>query len=95
MGAFFALAAHCADHFAAHTLTKKWKRYCKEWGPALKAFNDITAGSGAANVAKWEAEAKAANEKRFTKPDAMDIYDVQHAECGSPVCLRFPQRLTA
>ena len=58
-------------------LAKEWKRTCKELPLAREAFDAITKGAGSAMVKKWEAEASAAHEKRFTDITAMDIFDVQ------------------
>ncbi|KAI1784147.1 hypothetical protein LXA43DRAFT_1101707 [Ganoderma leucocontextum] len=60
-------------------LIRKWKRACKEWQPAVTAFNELSAGSDAQTLAKWEGEADAADLARNRDPAAMDIYDVDAA----------------
>ncbi|PIL26690.1 hypothetical protein GSI_11217 [Ganoderma sinense ZZ0214-1] len=52
------------------------ERACKEWGPSVAAFEELTAGSDPAKCADWKREAEAADAARITDPAAMDIYDV-------------------
>nr|VWP01792.1 Cytochrome P450 monooxygenase AKT7 (EC (AK-toxin biosynthesis protein 7) [Ganoderma boninense] len=57
-------------------LTQKWRRACKEWGPAVAAFDELTRASDPAKCDEWKREADAADEARVSDPAAMDIYDV-------------------
>ncbi|PIL25433.1 hypothetical protein GSI_13323 [Ganoderma sinense ZZ0214-1] len=56
----------------------KWKRACKEWQPAVMAFNELTAGSDSDTVAVWQKEADTADAARVQDPATMDIYDVDN-----------------
>ncbi|PIL25597.1 hypothetical protein GSI_11345 [Ganoderma sinense ZZ0214-1] len=57
-------------------LTQKWRRACKEWGPAVAAFDELIEGSDPVKCEEWKQEADAADEARVSDPAAMDIYDV-------------------
>ena len=60
----------------ATLLIRKWKRACKEWEPAITAFNELSEASDAETVVRWREEAEAADNERAVNPAAMDIYDV-------------------
>ncbi|KAI1784921.1 hypothetical protein LXA43DRAFT_1100891 [Ganoderma leucocontextum] len=57
-------------------LNVKWRRACKEWQPALAAFQELCAAAGEVQTSAWMEEAARADEGRNDKVEAMDIYDV-------------------
>uniref|UniRef100_A0A5K1K3H2 CHIP6 n=1 Tax=Ganoderma boninense TaxID=34458 RepID=A0A5K1K3H2_9APHY len=60
----------------ATILIRKWKRACKEWGPAVTAFEELSEASDQETLQRWTAEAKVADTGREGDPACMDIYDV-------------------
>lgn len=61
----------------APTLIRRWKNVCREWRPANKAFNDISATITKATAAEWQRLADEADARRDQDVAAMDIYDMQ------------------
>ena len=57
-------------------LNRKWRRACREWQPAVEAFQSLSEASGEEQCAKWLADALHADEERMEDVTAMDIYDV-------------------
>ncbi|KAI0693052.1 hypothetical protein C8T65DRAFT_586084, partial [Cerioporus squamosus] len=61
----------------AVALARKWRTACKNVGPAIQAFDDLTRNSPPEKVKEWTKAAEKASQERHPNYEAMDIYDVQ------------------
>ncbi|KAI0712611.1 hypothetical protein C8Q76DRAFT_622017, partial [Earliella scabrosa] len=59
-----------------HALCRKWRRLCKEKAPAIEAYDRLSRAAGPELVARWTADAEAADAARDHTVEAMDIYDI-------------------
>ncbi|KAI1783871.1 hypothetical protein LXA43DRAFT_902761, partial [Ganoderma leucocontextum] len=66
-------------------IVRKWRRACKEWGPAVEAYQKLSEASGEAQCEAWKLDAEAADKTRCDNPSVMDVYDVQRQPCQSHV----------
>lgn len=65
----------------ASILNRKWRRACKEWRPAVDAFQSLSEASGEVQCKLWLADALDADDERMDDVTAMDIYDIQKQQC--------------
>ena len=68
-------------------LIRRWQRACKEWQPAVDAFDLLTRSVGEDSAIAWKQEADEANRRRLDDVSVMDIYNIDSVQSSQSVLL--------
>ena len=68
-------------------LISRWQRACKEWQPAVDAFERLTRSVGEDNASAWTREADQADADRLQDVSIMDIYSVDSVQSSQSFLL--------
>ena len=82
-----AFGIRISDVAIAMLLISRWQRACKEWQPAVDAFEHLTRSVGEDNASAWTREADQADADRLQDVSIMDIYSVDSVQSSQSFLL--------
>ena len=82
-----AFGIRISDVAIAMLLIGRWQRACKEWQPAVDAFERLTRSVGEDNASAWTREADQADADRLQDVSIMDIYSVDSVQSSQSFLL--------
>ena len=82
-----AFSIRISDVAIAMLLISRWQRACKEWQPAVDAFERLTRSVGEDNACAWTREANQADADRLHDVSIMDIYSVDSVQSSQSFLL--------